>query len=217
MYQIFDEHFFLLSKIITFHNYFMQMFAWRNGVLFSWVWYCRSIGGPICFIVPMLLSSELGRKWMSCSVKLFRNTDFLPSRRRLPNFSHEKRNHVSIVWMKVLAWYVRSLFKVPFCHFLIHWVILNVEWCLLSFLYLQHKKLFKVGVLLIINFPAAFPRVSADNSGPGPAVVSWPQPNVFPENKYIKSPYFPYYGINVHNIEEMSGCTISCRKLSFWY
>lgn len=217
MYQIFDKSFFLLSKIVTFLNCFMQMFSWRNSVLLSWVWYWRSIGWPICFIVPLPLSPELDRKLMSCSVKLFRNSDFLPCRRRLPNFSHEKRNHISMVWMKALTWYVRSLFKVPFCPFLIHWVILNVEWCLLSFLYLQHKKLFKVGVLLFINFPPAPPHVSADNSGPGPAVVSWLQSKTSPENKYIKSPYFPHHGINVHNIEEMSGYIIWCRKLSYWY
>jgi len=93
--------------------------------------------------------------------------------------------------MKALTWYVRSLFKFPFCHFLIHWVILIAEQSLLSFPYLQHKKLFKVEVLLIINFPAAPPHVSADSSGPGPAVVSWLQSKTSTENKYRTSLSFP--------------------------
>lgn len=62
MKQIFHKSVFLASQITTFLNYFIQMFSWRDGVLLSRVRYWRSTDWPFCFIVPMLLSLELGRK-----------------------------------------------------------------------------------------------------------------------------------------------------------
>lgn len=121
-------------------------------------------------------------------------------------------------WCHRLPPFLAILFKtfqVPIILLFISLGYLDVKW--FFFNYLQHKKFLKVKVLLISNFPAAPPYVSADNSGPGPAVVSWPQSNFFPENEYPKRSSFPYHGINVHNTEKMSGFIMQCRKLNSSY
>lgn len=119
-------------------------------------------------------------------------------------YSLKKKPYLTI-WMKALTWYVRSLFKFPFCNFSLHWVILNVEWSLLSFPYLNTRNFSKWKFYWSW---AATPHVSADNSGPEPAVVPWLQSKISSENKYIKPPSFPYYGLHIHNREETSGCMI---------